>query len=401
MDESKIKQIQQIIENEFRKPIITEFIPQLIFKDNEYNTLITELDRGYKGCNESISKVYPAIKEEYYNFILSLKCKIYLVNNDQVNPLAIYNSDNEFVGVVLPVYTKDNTINESQNYNEYLDQLKADQEVKKLRQENLKKCLYIRDNKAIVRGKELISIADIINDESYNNLYIEKIDRQDACVYLDLGIVCLDVRYSIDKQMTKYQYQFDRIKHLQSITLDQLLEDIRNKKVDNQFVNVTDIKLIELSGATQKEIQELIDYRQEWYNRRHQEEQEKRLKREQEDKEYVEAKNKIIEDLVLAAEQAILNKQEVWNNDITIYKSRYDNHNISLILYMMKQYNINIPLKTQGWINQALTSIQYNEEWKDYSYKYYKSSSNSTVFRKYLNQLIKVIQEKYAVVSMI
>jgi len=66
-----------------------------------------ELDRGYKPYNESTSKIYPSINEFYYNLIQSLNCKLFIVNNDQVNPLVIYNSNNEFVGIVLPVKVKD------------------------------------------------------------------------------------------------------------------------------------------------------------------------------------------------------------------------------------------------------------------------------------------------------
>jgi len=396
VDTKLIQSLSVTLENESRKSIITEFIPQLISKDNEYNTLITELDKGYKGCNESISKVYPAIQEEYYNFILSLKCKVFIVSNDQYSTLSIYDSNHEFVGIVLPVMTKDNAINEAQNYNEYLDQQKIELEVKKLRQENLKKCLYIKDNKAIIRGKELISIADITNDEAYDNLYMEKADKQDIGVYLDLGIICIYIR-TIPRNATPEDIKY-YLSNATGYTLAMVLENIYDRKNNNQFINIADIKLVELYGASKESIQELIDYRQEWYDKKHKEDQEKELKQEQEDKEYVESKNKIVEDLMSAAEQAIINKQEVKNKDVTVYKSKFSSNDISIILYMMKQYSINVPLKTQGWINQALTSIQYNKERKEYSYNYYKCSSNSTVFRKYFNQLVKVIKEKYLLV---
>ncbi len=400
MNETKMQQIQSLIENESKKPIITEFIPQFISKDNEYNILITELDGGYKGYSDWLNKIYPAIQEEYYNFIKSLKYKICIVNNDQVSPLSIYNNDNEFVGIVLSVRVKDLDIPNAQDYNEYLDNLKAKKEAKKLAKQNSKKCLYIKNNKAIVKNKELICIADITNDEAYKNLYIEKCiqEDKDAEVYIDLGIVCVYVR-TIQASCNKdknvdYDYYLGYLKD-KNITLEMVITDIRNKRINNQFVNVSDIKLIELSGASKQEVQELINYRQEWYDRKAEENQKKRLEQEQKDKEYVDTKNKIVKDLVLAAEQAILNKQEVKNQEVTVYKSKYNGNSLSLILYMMKQYNINVPLKTQGWINQALTSIQYNEKWEEYSYKYYKTSSNSTVFSKYLNMLIKAIQEKY------
>jgi len=148
-DTQLIQSLSKTLENESRKPIITEFVPQTILEDTEYTTLIMELDRGYKPYNESTSKIYPAIKEEYYNFILSLKCKIFIVNNDSVNTLAVYNSNNEFVGIVLPIRVKDCDIPNAHNYIEYLNNLKLEQEAKELAKQNSKKCLYIKDNKAI------------------------------------------------------------------------------------------------------------------------------------------------------------------------------------------------------------------------------------------------------------
>ena len=50
LDTHLIQSLSKTIENESRKPIITEFIPQYIHNNNEYNTLIVEIDRGYKNC---------------------------------------------------------------------------------------------------------------------------------------------------------------------------------------------------------------------------------------------------------------------------------------------------------------------------------------------------------------
>lgn len=67
-----------------------------------------------------------------------------------------------------------------------------------------------------------------------------------------------------------------------------------------------------------------------------------------------------------------------------------------VILHLFKLYNIKVPLKTQGWINEALYSLRYND-YNDgkWGYEYYNSSKNSTVFYKYLEQLVKKIEEKY------
>ena len=398
LDTNLIQSLSKTIENESRKPIITEFIPQYIHNDNEYNILIMELDRGYKPYDESTSKVYPSINESYYNLIQSLKCKLFIVNNDQVNPLSIYNSDNEFVGIVLPpVKVKDCDIPNANNYIDYLDNLKLEQDAKELVKQNSKKCLYIKDNKAIVRNKELICIAELINDVAYKNLYMERYinNSPDANVYIDLGIVCVYIR-TIRKDMLTDDIKY-YLSNLSDYTLEMALANIYNRKNNNQFINVADIKLVELSGASEQKVQGLIDYRQDWYDRKAKEEQDKKFKQEQEDKEYIDSKNKIVCELISQAEQAIINNQKVNNKEITIYKSRYESNDTSLILYMMKLYEIKIPLKTQGWINNALASIFYDVEEGNISYSYYKSSANSNVFRKYLNEFVGKVKDKYGV----
>jgi hypothetical protein len=384
MDEKLINSMSETLKNESRKDIITEFIPERITKDIDYNILIMRTDSGNI-----------AIQEGYYNFLQSLKCRVCIINESSSGILAIYNKNIEFVGILLPLRLNHINISNSQDYNEYLEQLEVEKEAKEQSKQNSKKCLYISNNKAIVRNKELICVSELVNDEIYKNLYIEKniSDSKDAEVYLDLGIVCLYVKTIQKNRIIKDTEYW--LKNITKYTLEMILEEIRNQRTNNQFVNIADIKLIELSGASEQEVQELIEYRQNWYNKKVQEEQERRLKQEQEDREYIKNKNKIVEEAVLKAEQAIINKQEVKNQDITIYKSKYDNNTLSLILHMMKLNNIKVPLKTQGWINQALANISYNQEWKDYSYNYYKSSANSKVFTKYLNQLIKAIQNKY------
>jgi len=354
-------------------------------------------ERIHIGCDNNIVIMGEVgIKESYLSFIESLKCKLFIMKSDKKwSPLSIYNSNHEFVGVVLPIKLNMVQVNESIDYNEHLDNLKLEQEAKELAKQNSKKCLYIKDNKAVVRNKELISIAELINDESYKNLYIEKTTKQDAGVYIDLGIVHVYIR-SITGDTSHEDIKY-YLNNATNYTLEMALENIHNRKNNNQFVNVADIKLIELSGATEQEVQGLIDYRQEWYDRKTKEEQIKKLKQEQEDKEYTDSKNKIINELVSQAEQSIIINQKVNNKEITVYKSRYESNDTSLILHMMKLYEIKVPLKTQGWINQALASIFYDVEEGNISYTYYKSSANSNVFRKYLNEFVNKVYGKYSV----
>jgi hypothetical protein len=404
MQEVVINQLKSLLKRESEKPIITEFKPLLVSTINQikpieltYNAVITEIDRGYKGCNENISIINPAIKEEYYNFILDIKCKVNIVNNDSVNPLSIYNSNNDFVGIVLPVRLTESNIINSINYNDYIEKIEIEKENKNQRKAELnKKCLYIRDNKAIVRNKELICIADIIKNEEYRKLYVEadyKNHFGEVYIHFDAIFMCTGI--TLDKNDNTERIAYN-LKRLTKITLNDYKEYII-KCLDNmQFINVAEIKLMELAGEPQEYINKLIEHKQKVIDLREKESQEREWKREQEDKEYIEQKNNEANEKIIKAEQAIINQTKVKNEDITTYKSKYDSNTTSIILYLMKQYNIKVPLKTQGWINKALASIIYDEGW---TYNYYNSSTNSTVFMKYFNELIEKINNKYKLAS--
>jgi len=397
MNEVTIKNLEYMIKNESEKSIITEFIPKLI-KENvtdghsgeKYNALIMERDRGYKGCNENISVINIGINEQYYNFITALKCKLFIVNNDTVNPLAIYNNNNEFVGILLPIRSL--KMEDTEDYTEYLNRIEREEQE---HEESSKKCLYISDNRAVVRHKELTCIADIVKDESYKNLYVESDYKKDGGnVYVDFGFILMNIsylgKYDIEPETIKY-----RLEQLKDFTLQDYKNHITKCLNNNQFINVAEIKLMELAGESTEYIQTLTDHRQKVVDMREKEHRERAEKRECEDREYVKQENTKTESKINEVEKAIVNKEEIKNTYITVYKSKYDYNNSRIILYLMKQYDITVPLKTQGWINNALADIFYDKDYNEWTYTYYTSSANSTVFQKYLNELIKKINEKY------
>jgi hypothetical protein len=64
-------------------------------------------------------------------------------------------------------------------------------------------------------------------------------------------------------------------------------------------------------------------------------------------------------------------------------------------MQLFREYEISVPLKTQGWIIKALHSIEFDEQRDRWSYRYFKDSRNSTVFSKYLILLVSAIQIKH------
>ncbi len=88
-----------------------EFVPKFIDFDFE--------DSG-KHYNILIDKNNVIIREEYYNFVKSLKCKL-IYNTEDTTILIIFNKDNDIVGVLLPIRVKGLgvVLERSKNYNNY------------------------------------------------------------------------------------------------------------------------------------------------------------------------------------------------------------------------------------------------------------------------------------------
>ncbi len=72
------------------------------------------------------------IREEYYNFFTSLKCKLYYdVNASKYAPLIIYDKENNIVGLVCGVKVKPEDINNAIDYNNYIAEQKQKNKEKK------------------------------------------------------------------------------------------------------------------------------------------------------------------------------------------------------------------------------------------------------------------------------
>ena len=261
-----------------------------------------------------------------------------------------------------------------------------------------KKCLYINNNKAIVRNKDLISLAAISGNDSLKNVYIEK-KEYSISLYIDFGIIC-NAACNVSEYMTIEQLEEALFnKDLHNYTYTQEKERILNNANNSQFVNVQEIRLFELMGESQEAINMLINARETYLKQKEEQREQERKAKEDQERQFLADKQKEIDLLINEVEQAILNKNTITNKDIRVYSSVYEYKETSLVLYMFNLYDIKVPLKTQGWINNALVDINYNNN--KWSYRYYSSSKNSTVFRDYLNQLVKAVEEKHGIISII
>lgn len=257
-----------------------------------------------------------------------------------------------------------------------------------------KKCLYISNNKAVARNKKVISLQVISGNKDINNIYLRK-EKDSISLYINLNGVCTYMG-SINKYMVVKDLAREVIeKGLNNYTYEKERERILNNANNNAFVNVQDIKLFELMGESEEVINLLVNARESFLAQKEAKREQERKAREEAETQFVKEKNDIVNSLVKEAEQNILNGNTVINKDIEIYTSKWDYKETSLLLHMFNMYDIKVPLKTQGWIKNALVDIYHNND--SWSYRYYSSSANSTVFKKYLDKLIEAVKIKYGV----
>ena len=120
----------------------------------------------------------------------------------------------------------------------------------------------------------------------------------------------------------------------------------------------------------------------------------KRAKAEQEQ---VDITNEIFEKRLNEIKQNINLDKEIQVEDLVFYKDKkYENGKTTqnCILYLAKQYGINIPLATQGFINNRLVSYDFGNG--TFAYKITdKNKKASNVMHKYLIEISKCVKSEF------
>ena len=100
------------------------------------------------------------------------------------------------------------------------------------------------------------------------------------------------------------------------------------------------------------------------------------------------------EKIISAALQIIINGGTLQNNSLCYYKEDGTLVETSLILYLMREYHVNVPLRTQGWIKERLTSATVQEDFCG-SVTYYraKKSQCSQKFFGCMRNLIAAVHD--------
>lgn len=84
---------------------------------------------------------------------------------------------------------------------------------------------------------------------------------------------------------------------------------------------------------------------------------ERQAKEEQEDRAFCEEQNHLAEQKVQEAKSTLCNGGILKNEVIKFYRNRYNPLIYSIVNYLMRQYGVEVPIRTQGWITDKLASV--------------------------------------------
>lgn len=106
-----IRDEKKNFDNRISEP--TPFVPDLIFRVRLKNDIKDRLCVYNK-------KSGIILRNDYYNFFTSRKCKIYK-GTSKTSPAIIVDKNSEFVGILLPAIVDGTTVGKGINYDEYVE----------------------------------------------------------------------------------------------------------------------------------------------------------------------------------------------------------------------------------------------------------------------------------------
>ena len=228
-------------------------------------------------------------------------------------------------------------------------------------------------------------------------IYTDLLIKDNNQVYWNLGIAPAKFQNFIDvlnnQADTKtIEYCNDISKAYKNLDLECFFAKKINEK---RYFNKCELKYISIH------IPDLYDKakksRENFLTEREKEKAIELQKRAKAEQEQVDITNEIFEKKLNEIKQNINLDKEIQVEDLVFYKDKkYENGKTTqnCILYLAKQYGINIPLATQGFINNRLVSYDFGNG--TFAYKITdKNKKASNVMHKYLIEISKCVKSEF------
>lgn len=186
------------------------------------------------------------------------------------------------------------------------------------------------------------------------------------------------------------EYILEQSRKMKMETPQQLIETLNQKAEQNQFIK--DIWIAIAALLVPEKIPSYRAAKAAYLEERERKDRERQAELQAEEKRRLEALQAQTQSQRQAAVDVLKNGGTLRNQDITVYRTLHNSSVYSIINYLAREYGVNIPIKTQGWINSTLLEITV-ENGKMTGGRIMYGKNQSTVIYKYMNQLIEAVRK--------
>lgn len=245
--------------------------------------------------------------------------------------------------------------------------------------------------KALYKNKQIQLITgSIYRGETIKEEYNDHCDVYTCYAGIPVGIWIgsVHVDYSIEEVMAQ-------IKRKGMETLENYMAAIKYRLEKQDHFRFTEVEFIK-HIAPELENQ-MWESRKAFAENQHKKRMEQAAQREAEDRAFVAERNAEAEQIVNKTLDILKNGGKLENQTVTFYESRYNSSSYSIVNYLMRKYGVNVPIRTQGWINEKLVGAKI-EDGKCEHLQYYraKGAQCSQKFFDCMNELIAKINAEAA-----
>lgn len=250
-------------------------------------------------------------------------------------------------------------------------------------------CVEIKDNKAVRHWKELYPLETVTGEDKLKGFYLGIRELSNGVIYT-LWNDCKRV-LAVTYGNLMEDEEVESLKDLLAGILpfkgfEGFKKYLSDRERRGLFVNVAQIEAMERLGEPEL-ANHYAQYRQDYLDRRAALQEDERRQEEIEQQKRNEEKQKAMEAQIEDAEKCV--------KEGRMLKNAVLDDGRSIVLALLKKHEISVPLKTQGWINQKLATVRYDQDGEPLV-QFYRSKGckcSESVFR-YLRLLKQAVDMK-------
>lgn len=213
---------------------------------------------------------------------------------------------------------------------------------------------FSKDGNSVVRRRrDLYPMEVITGDGALKGFYVEAINLNyftDYMVWNDCGGI-IAVKYLTFEEECEISEVIETMHRNMGFKGTEGYKNLLSQKeTTGEYINLAEISALEQLGESELAIH-YSRYRENLLILQAQKKREREKQRELEQQKAEEERQKAFDARIAEAEDCIRNNKLLKNDSLDNEKH--------LVLYLMKKHNINVPLKTQGWINNKLASVTF------------------------------------------